>query len=469
MCAYLLAAVYAAIYPVARTFFRAEITYNEGWNVYNASAVAHHQMLYPASYGWTMVNYPMLSFAIVAQLHRVTHDYLFTGRVLCLLSALACCALVGCIVRRVTGSAWAAWIAAAYCVVIFCAEADAYVGQDDPEMLALMVFLAGLLLYMGRRDSWMALAGVAGLFVIAGNIKHDAIGFPLAVAADLLLRSWRRALWFLAWGVALAAGSVWLNCHFGGPGFVMQLLAPRAFSMEKAWMQALEVFGPMLLPLCAAVYAAIALRKDDRVRVLSFLLLAGLILGLLFAGGHGVSVNAQFTALLSIAIFVGIFLDQVGRGQWMWAGARMRRYAAAMLLAWMVIPLIVFHTWNPVTRLRETVASQAHFEQEAAFVRARTGPALCESLLLCYFADKPYEYDPFNATRLIWAHKLEDGGIVQAIEQQRYGAIQLDVGVDPETRSDRFDAKMLAAIHKAYVAARADSDVTIYVPRAAGR
>lgn len=290
--AYTALAVLTAIFPVARAFSHTEITYNEGWNVYNAGKLAHHQTLYPAAYGWTTVNYPMLSFAIVAAVHRWTHDYLYTARALSILGTIAVALCAGCIVRRIGGSTRAAWIAAAYLLAVFCVEADAYVGQDDPQMLALAFFMAGLLLYVSRRESLPALAGVAALLVIAGNIKHDPLGFPIAIALDLMLVSWRRMLWFCAWGIAFAFSAMLLTLHFGGPGFLLQLFAPRAFSWLKGWTQLGLIFGPLALPFCIAAYAAIHGLAENRTRVMSLLLVAGLATGILFGSGAGVTVNA---------------------------------------------------------------------------------------------------------------------------------------------------------------------------------
>ena len=50
------------VYPMARAFYRFEINYNEGWNVYSTQAAMQHLPLYYPKYGWTTVNYPFLSF-----------------------------------------------------------------------------------------------------------------------------------------------------------------------------------------------------------------------------------------------------------------------------------------------------------------------------------------------------------------------------------------------------------------------
>jgi hypothetical protein len=74
--------------PTVRAFYRLEINYNEGWNVYNAQAAMQHRPLYPVKYGWTTVNYPFLSFYLVGYASRFIGDYLLTGRLISLVALL---------------------------------------------------------------------------------------------------------------------------------------------------------------------------------------------------------------------------------------------------------------------------------------------------------------------------------------------------------------------------------------------
>lgn len=237
-------AVMTVVVPFARAFFRVEVSYNEGWNIYNASTVAAHPMLYPVKYGWTTVNDPMLSFALMAWLHRLTHEYLFTARAISLASVSGSGALVAVIVRNLGASKRTAMLAGLYCVAMFCADADGYVGMDDPQMLAQVFFLGGLLIYVQWQENVAAIAAAALAFAVGGSIKHKLIDFPLAVFVDLVLVSRVRALEFAFCGICFAAISFGLNVHFGGPEFVSQLLAPRSYSWVKVPEQFLNVFGP---------------------------------------------------------------------------------------------------------------------------------------------------------------------------------------------------------------------------------
>jgi len=461
-----------AAYPFARAGLRFEVGYNEGWNVYNASTVVHQflsgrGLLYGARPGWTTINYPMLSFVVVAALERVTHELLFTGRALSLLGLLASSVLVGAIVHRLGGSARAAVLAGLYCLAVFCTDADAYVGQDDPQMFAQVFFLGGLLLYLWRRDSWFAIAGAAALFVVGGSVKHNPVDFPLTVLLELALIARWRAVWFAGCGLVLAAVSVALNVHFGGAYFVSQLLAPRSYSTGHALANLMDVFGPLLLPFCVAIAMAFSVRKDRRRRIATILLVVSLGLGGYFGGGRGVSINALFSAVLATAILLGLFWDEACATRWRWLG---REFAPLLLFGWLLIPWllvpwIVTDDWNPAHRFREDVAAEGRFAGETAFLRARSGPALCESLLRCYFAGKPFVYDPFNATRLIELHRLDERPMLEDLRRQRYAAVQFDESIELERQSERWDPAIVAAIEANYVPAVVNEDGEIYVPK----
>jgi hypothetical protein len=477
--------VFAAIVPFARAFFYMEVDYNEGWNIYNAEAITRHQLLYPERFGWTSVNYPMLSFYLLGHLHGLTHDYLFTARIVSLLSLLACSVLVGAIVRRLGASSRAAILSGLFCLALFCANAEFYVGMDDPQLLAHAVFLSGLLLYLHARPDKssdkksrpMLIALCMLVFVIAGCIKHNPIDLPIAVLLDLALASIPLALWFAFSGVVFTAVAVALNIHFGGPYFLAQLLTPRMYIPLQVANQLLIVLGPILVPFVCAAYTAWILRRDARRRIAALLLITSLIVGGAFSGGSGVTINALFSAMIATAILLGLFWQDLSSSTL--EPPPLSAFAPDLFFLWLIIPLILSGNWNPVAMLRDAATEQRHFLQDVDDLRRHPGPALCESLLECHEAGKPYIYDPFNATRLMGFHKLDEGGLVHEIEQHRFAVIQTD---DPLPREDaynseRFSQAVRAAIEANYTPALehpedprdpnldAGHNAVLYVPR----
>jgi len=458
-----------AVFPFVRTGFRMEVDYNEGWNVYNAMLVANHQLLYPVRYGWTSVNYPMLWFVILAHLHRFTNDYLFTARALSLVGLLGSCALVGATVRQLGASLRASCLAGFFCLALFVTEANQYVGMADPQLLAQMVFLAGLLVYLKNRDSALGLAAAALLFVLGGSIKHNPIDLPLTVLIDLLFIAPRRALWFTGCGALFAIVSVWLNIHYGGPFFLAQLLAPREYSIGRAVTQGASVLSPLLLPLGIAIFVAVTVSRDVRRRVAGILLVTSLSLGLYFKGGSGVSVNAFFSAFIAISILIGFFFEDTQRTKIIHSGGWGCDLVPVGIFMWLFIPWLLVPEldtgdWNPIERLAEARSNQDQFTQEVRVLKGINGPVLCESLLLCAFSEKPYIYDPFNTNRLIHVHKLDPEPIVSGIQSQHYAAIQLDDSLQNQNGSERFDPAFIRAISGAYHLRASTKIGWIYVP-----
>jgi len=460
--------VFTLVYPVARAFYHLQIDYNEGWNVYHAQTAMHHLPLYYPKYGWTTVNYPMLSFYIVGYFSRFlgNYDYLLAGRVLSLISLLLCCMLVCLIVRTLTNNWAAAIFGASFCLALFCAKASFYVGADDPQMLGQPFLLAGLLLYLLGPPRTVLLGLIAFLFVLGGNIKHNLLAIPISVAVDLLLISRGKAVRFLLFSAIFLGLSIVFSVLVGGPFFTSKILTPRVYSLYRAVRQFVWHYGLLQLPLVIAFIWSVWNLQNARFRAISLYFFVSLILGLVFSGGHGVAINAFFDNFLAISIIVGVCLDY----GWRHIVERRWRFAVPVLLYSSVF--FVFGQSGSVnlplhfSQLRE---SERRFEAEVSFLAAQPGPAICESMLRCYYAGKPFLYDPFNSSSLVSVGKLDSKDIVDQIAQKRYGAIQTELPVSDFPRpNDRFPDDVLNAITRSYTASWRDQDCIIYVPRPEG-
>jgi hypothetical protein len=216
----------------------------------------------------------------------------------------------------------------------------------------------------------------------------------------------------------------------------------------------------MKLPICVAIYTAFALRKDELRRIISILFLAAMVVGGYFGGGKGVSINCLFSAMVAVAVLMGLFWERATERGWRFAA-----YAPAVLFCCLIIPLVHSGNWDPVTRLMDAGDEQRRFDEEVAFLRRTPGPALCESLLRCYFAGKPYRYDPFNATRLIAFGKLDAEEMVADLRNHQYGAVQIGGPLEEPARSERFDPAILKAVEENYVVLLSNEDGFIYVPK----
>jgi hypothetical protein len=117
------------------------------------------------------------------------------------------------------------------------------------------------------------------------------------------------------------------------------------------------------------------------------------------------------------------------------------------------------------------------FLTDVKYLAARNGPAICESLLMCYAAGQPFILDPFNSRQYMLAGKLDEAELVRRIAAREFAVIQLRAGIcdDPTTPSchilhyrqkiDRFTDDVLYAIDQYYEISRRSSFGAFYVPK----
>ena len=455
------------VYPVLRAFSMLEVGYNEGWNVYNAVVAAHHLPLYGQKYGWTTVNYPVLWFYIIAWLHRIGLSYLAAGRMLSLVSLLVSCFLVGLVVWQLSRDYRSALFSCLFCSAVFCIAANEYVGYNDPQMFAQVFFLCGFLVYISGPPRFSRLALTALLFVFGGSIKHNLVEFPLAVLMDLAFVGRKRVLQYLSISAVFVGISICSNTIVGGLFFVSNILTPRSYSFKKAILQFMEFgFGPVSLAMMAALVWSAASLKDKRLRVLAILFLASLLVGSVSGGVIGVWVNSYFDIYLSLSMIVGFIMLRV------WQGQIGNGHAWAVVGAPLALLLSFVPVWAASPSLfrgaiSALVEKQDQFKSEVAFLRAHPGPAFCESLLRCYEAGKPYEYDPFNSANLVKLGKLDAATLVDRLSRGELAAVQLCCSIDFLKGDDDpfIIPQTLSALQTYYELGLAHEGCYIYVPK----
>jgi hypothetical protein len=457
--------------PATRAWYRLEVNYNEGWNAYNAQRVIDHARLYPEKYGWTTVNYPIVSFYFIGYLSRLLGDPILTGRLVSLLSLLVSCVCVALIVKKLTENWSPALFSASFCLALFCTSAPTYVGMDDPQMLGHPFILLGLLLYLGGAAGDAMILAIAALFVLGGNVKQSLLAAPFAVLSDLLMVSRAKALRFVFYGSIVLAASIAINILVGGPFFFSNLLVPRRYMISKAIGSLMIGYGWLQIPLMVSLVWSIWYLRHRQYRVIALYFWTSLLFGIAFGGGLGVYVNMQFDNFFAMAIIMGLVLDSA----WRLPIPQLQNGSLWRSIPALVLYVCVFFTFcqSPFMKLPKFIsqlpAEQRQFRSEVSALSAQPGPAICESLLHCFYSGKPYVYDPFNSTSLVNFGKLNSGELVQQIAEHRFGAIQTRFPVTQITRpSERFPNEVLDAIDRDYQISWRDPECIIYVPRGDG-
>lgn len=62
--------------------------------------------------------------------------------------------------------------------------------------------------------------------------------------------------------------------------------------------------------------------------------------------------------------------------------------------------------------------------ETAAFIAARPGPALCETLALCYWAGKPFAVDTFNVGQAVRVGALDESVLDERIAAGEFSSVQ---------------------------------------------
>src|SRR5712664_4690767 len=425
-------------FPIRRTRANVQVNYNEGWNAYRAAMVASGIPLYskpPQGFGTTTA-YPPVSFHLIGWLGAPS-TFVAVGRWVSLISLMMTGVFISLIVRRAGGSRRTAVFSfLLYDIGIALLRPDR-IGMNDPQLLGEALSAAGLYFYFRNPESKRLLCVSALLFCLAGFTKPNLLAFPAAVAIDLLLRS-RRAFAIWASAMLLSAGLLTavtllidgrycLHHWLGGGG--------RAYSYWIGWSgyhHYVEKFQSLLV---IGTAWSICTFRSRRVFASAFVL--SHVLAFLLAGGSGVDLNIFFNALAATVIACGIALSDIS-----FASVGLRpavvNSAAALMFAFLFVSIVIFVP-GQLRRDREMIrvlpAHENEFNSAVELMKTHQGPALCESLLLCYEAGKPFEYEPYSVQDLVRTGRLHEDELLQLLRTHHFQTVQI------ELRSDEGDLK----------------------------
>jgi hypothetical protein len=480
--AVLLLAVLLSLRDVLSIGFLFERNYNEGWNVYNAARLIDHQLIYDDNY-WRTNNYPIGSFFIIGAVNLLVNDLLLSGRVVCFVGFAAIGLLAGAATRRFGGTGVDA-VFGAGCTLGFCyLAAPAWIVVDDPQTLAEAVMLGGLVSYISRPPSRLRLLGAAFLVVLAGFIKHNLLGIPLAITLDLAIRSPRRLPFWLACSAGWLAAFLGLTEIFAGGAFLGHLLSPRVFTWWSVHHHLMKFLRTFKFPLLAIIVASRRVFTGPRV-VLAAWGLTSVVLATMFSGFEGTSYNMFQDAAVFLGTAAGVMFCELGKAIAAAADRDWRTKVLASLAAFLLAQPVwaraseaASNLFNVSTILVNERKDEQEFLDDAKYISRSQRLAICESLLLCYVAGEPFVLDPFNSRQYIVAGKLDQGELTRRIAAQEFAVIQLraDICDDPATtkchilhypqKFNRFTDDTLYAIDRYYKIDRRSRYGTFYVPK----
>jgi len=404
---------------------------NEGWNAAHALAAMAGRALYPPPASLMVNNYPPLSFYIVGVLAQLTGDAVVAGRIVSLLSFLACGGGIALVLRHMACRVREQLLAVLFFAAALLIASD-YVAMDDPQLLGHAVQLAALLLLLREKPFAAAL-----LFTVSLFLKHNLLALPLAAGGLLLWQDRSAALRFVLCGaVALLLGLILFRLFYG-MDLLVQLASPRRVSWANLRFAVMHLWWA-ILPLVVLF----TLRGPWK----TFCRLYGaiaLVLGVAFSAGDGVDANAFFDLAIACSLALGLVAE---RGR-------------PLLAALSAVPLPLFLALNSFDNnfffTRDFAAQSA---RDIAFVKSHPGPALCDQLSLCLWAGKDAEVDVFNAGEQIKTGARDPAPLAQMIVARRFAVLQL-------ADLDALGPAVRATIEKGYRTDHSDDNGSFLIPR----
>jgi len=453
--------------PLNRIQAHYEVGYNEGWNAYLQQAVADGGHIYGKAPAYTYANYPPVSFHVVGWLAKVTHDVTRTGRWIALLSFAALAALTGLTIRRLTGSRRAAWFSA-LCLVIFVGALKAdRISMNDPHLLGMAFVAFGFYAYVRDPEStkWLRISAVA--FALGLFTKQTLLAFPCAVGIQLLLTSKKHFFTWLWTAVGACVALLAMTFALDGSHFLEHLAFPRVYSYAFFLSNTVWYLLFFQTAIIVALVWCLATSLAARTSSLVWAYALAHLLAFFFAAGAGADLNHLFDPAATLAMIGGIALPYA-----VWFSERVR-FPNALLAILLVVPFFLGSLTMLAPRVQEdasTLRAVPQLEQDFTaavdFVRAHPGPALCESLLLCFEAGKPEEFDAYAVDQLVKTGRVPEAAILRLLDGRHFSTIQLVTSepIAPAERT-RFSQAFMTRLLGGYQMAMQTNSYAIFTPK----
>lgn len=435
--------------PAARLFSNIPIDYNEGWNAFQSSHLLQGKPLYPEYDALVSNNYPPLFFYLSASLGVLVGDELIAGRIISLISLFAVAGLVGVCILEMGGRRTEAAVISLFVLIFVAMVAGHYVAMADPQWLAHAVQLFGLYLLLKSQNRGSLFYLSIFMMVVAGFIKHNLIVLPLAVFLWLLVSDRASVARFMAVGLSATGFLLFTFTTVHGMNFLHGLfLDCREWHLEHVSRMIHRRFAEFSGVLMLGISGCILLPQSETRILLLFYFILACLWGAFISGGSGVDVNALFDVVIAAALIAGALLRHADRMEYR-SQSRTSLFSVfvlaglvttvAMPLPYKMIKVLEF--WKTSNLKIVAIANDIRYLSDTQ------GPAMCETLALCYWADKTFEVDFFMTGQKIKAGVIDRSKLTKLIESGYFSVIQISHN---SGQSDRFDAAVNRTISNNY-------------------
>ena len=426
--------IYFCVWPLWRLPLPIEIAQTEGWNAYHADTALRAAMaLYPPQDTLIVNNYPPLSFFLIGYLQPLFGDALYIGRVLSVLATLGAGALILRIVMQLGGSLTAGAIAGLWYVATMVRSFHHYIGADEPQIVALLIMLAGLTWFLARDNAGKSVEPPILLMVVAGFYKHNVLAVPATVFLWLMLRdglgsglrNWPKFWRPLLVGIGAAVIGLAICVAVWGQPFIANIFTPRPQNI----MRAINGLGRLQFILPAMALWAIYAWSDRTSRVARFTsiyIAVALVVYLIQWSGEAILDSAQFDLVIATAVGLGVAYDRAGLGTFaLRYGVEAARAVIVLILLVRLVATTHIESFLLLASSDYRAEVRAHADAARADIKAAAavpGPLACDFKVTCRFASKPFSYDDFRVEMIVSVSQkkaaADPSGATKAVTEQ---------------------------------------------------
>jgi 6-pyruvoyl-tetrahydropterin synthase related domain len=416
---------------------------NEGWNAYLDRAAISGGSLYPQ--GLMINNYPPLSFYIIGALSTITGDPIVAGRLVSMIAFIAVAGGIIVCLREMGADVLASLFGCLFFAASLLIASD-YVAMNDPQLLGHALQLAGLSLLMQSRRHVLA---AALLMAVALFVKHSLLALPLATMAWLWRRDRADGARFTIALLILCFAGLALTRFFLDANLLTTLASPRRWTFVNFLSGAQHFSSWAGIAVIATALMAWRRPRDEAVILVALYAGAALLLGGLFSFGDGVDANIYFDASIALGLSVGLVLLHLPTR---WTGIAALGLAAPLALC-------LSQTYSAMN-FPYTEIFAREMPRDIAFLKLHPGPAICENLTLCYWADKDDPVDVFNLSEAFKTHARNDADLIGLIDKKHFGSVVVD-----SMNDFAFGPDVKAALLAHYRVSRDDDNGIFLEPR----
>jgi hypothetical protein len=432
--------------PLARVFLKVPTNYNDGWNAYHVAQALAGQPLYQNIL--TPITYPPFSFYIVAFFVKVFGNELIIERLISILSILAIGVLIFYLVKLFTKSFFESIFAALFCVELFVSFANSYVGSADFQLLGNALMLLGLVIYF-KFSSVKSLFVTSLLISISLFIKLNLISVPIALILYLFFYQKKQFLPFIYFFILDILSFIVVSQIISNNHFLYWALFLHLYFLSHAFYLSLSVFMVLLIPIVFSFIFSFISFKERKYHFFILYFVTSLVVGAIFSGGGTIAINIFFDLFISASLAIGLFIHRLY--PYSKISPKKRGVYVYILIVLVLFSLVLFAN-NP----RENLKSEEKITlSDVTFIKNHKGNVLCETIVLCYFAGKPFVFDPYLTSVLVKKRILKETDLTSLLKDKNFSLIQLEswsyyhrnMSIQGE---ERFSADFLSKLRQYY-------------------